>query len=168
MKTRFVISALMMLGASFGAFAQDAGSMARSMFTTAIDAREPANTVDSVPADVGTVYFFTELRNFTDQTVTHRWTYHGQVMAEVPFNVRGARWRVWSSKNLQPIWTGDWTVTVVDAQGNELAKKTLTVADAAPAAETAEVPADEAAAAEMPAEAPAAEVPAAAEDKAAE
>jgi len=137
MKTRFVISALLMLGVSFGAVAQDDGSVARSMFTTAVENREPVDSVDTVPADTSTVYYYTDLRNMTDKTVTHRWTYKGQVMAEVPFNVGGPRWRVWSSKNLQPIWTGQWTVTVVDGAGNELVTDTLTVGGGveAPAAE---------------------------------
>lgn len=159
MKTRLVFSALLMLAASSGAVAQESGSVARSMFTTEIDNREPANTVDTIPGGTEKVYFYTDLRNFTDQTVTHRWTYKGEVMAEVPFNVRGPRWRVWSSKALQPIWTGDWNVTVVDGNGNELVSKNLTFGGETAAAAPADA---EAPAAEEPAAAPAVEEPAAA------
>ena len=42
----------------------------------------------------------------------------GQVMAEVKFRVGGGpRWRVHSSKNLLPEWTGKWTVVVLDESG---------------------------------------------------
>ena len=42
-------------------------------------------------------------------------------MAEVSFDVGGNRWRIHSSKNLQPIWLGKWTVTVVDDEQRVLA-----------------------------------------------
>ena len=46
---------------------------------------------------------------------THRWTYNGEVKASVEFNVRGPRWRVYSSKNMTPEWTADWTVDVLES-----------------------------------------------------
>jgi len=129
MKIRFVLSALLIFGMSFGALAQDEGNVARSMFTTAVEDREPVDSVDKVPADQSTVYYYTDLRNLTDETVTHRWSYRGEVMAEVSFDVGGPRWRVWSSKNLRPTWTGQWTVAVVDGAGNELATNALIVGE---------------------------------------
>jgi len=47
-------------------------------------------------------------------------------MAEVPFDVRGRRWRVWSSKKLQPDWIGNWTVSVVKQDGEVLAAESFT------------------------------------------
>ena len=41
-------------------------------------------------------------------------------MREVPFKVDGPRWRVWSTKNLESILVGTWTVSVVDEKGNVL------------------------------------------------
>ncbi len=32
----------------------------------------------------------------------------------------GSRWRVYSTKNLEPSWLGQWTVRVEDADGREL------------------------------------------------
>ncbi len=91
--------------------------VARAQFTSAIEAREPVDEVSILSNDVNKVYFFSELRNLQGQTVTHRWLLAGKVMAEVSFNVGGPRWRVNSSKALQPGWVGDWTVAVVDGAG---------------------------------------------------
>ena len=90
------------------------GSVARGMFTTAIVDREPQDDLASLSNDQHNVLFFSELTNMAGQTVTHRWEYNGQVMAEVSFDVGGDRWRTHSSKNLQPIWLGEWTVSVLD------------------------------------------------------
>ena len=93
------------------------GTLARATFTSAIAERKPVDEIDTLPHDQSQIFFFTDLRGFAGQTVLHRWEYKGQTMAEVPFAVRGPRWRVWSSKELEPIWTGDWRVSVVDESG---------------------------------------------------
>ena len=59
------------------------------------------------------------------KTVTHRWMLDDENKAEVPFAVGGPRWRVYSSKNLVPEWTGDWRVEIVDEEGNELGRASL-------------------------------------------
>ena len=53
-------------------------------------------------------------------TVVHRWMYEGEVKAEVPFDVGGPRWRAHSTKTLDPGWLGEWTVKVVDVNGETL------------------------------------------------
>ncbi|NIP73247.1 MAG: DUF2914 domain-containing protein [Gammaproteobacteria bacterium] len=98
------------------------GSVARSTFTTAIDNREPVDRLHSLGLEQGKIYYFTELRDLGGHTVTHRWMYGGQVMAEVSFDVGGPRWRVWSSKDLVPGWSGEWTVEVVADDGQVLAE----------------------------------------------
>ena len=59
------------------------------------------------------------------QRVTHRWEYNGQVMADISFNVGGDRWRTHSSKNLQPIWLGEWTVSVLDTDMNVVSRNSF-------------------------------------------
>ena len=103
------------------------GHLERATFTTQMQDREPTDTISTVPNDRSRVYYFTEVMGMMGETITHRWAYHGQVMAEVSFDVRGPRWRVYSSKNLEPTWLGDWTVTVVDATGRVLSADTLKV-----------------------------------------
>ena len=59
------------------------------------------------------------------ETVTHRWEYNGQVMAEVDFQIGGPRWRVYSSKTMMHDWVGDWKVSVVDEDGSPLSVNTF-------------------------------------------
>ncbi len=117
----FSLFALLLSAALAGA-----GEVSRAQFTSAIDAREPVDDLtEAAAASTNKVYFFTELRDLEGQTVTHRWTYNGNTMAEVSFTPGSARWRVWSSKELLPDWTGTWTVAVVDAGGTVLTEKSF-------------------------------------------
>ena len=102
-----------------------AGEVMRSQFTTGIDAREPVDQVEQLSVSAGKVYFFTELLDLSDEYVTHRWKYNGEVMAEIGFNVGGNRWRVWSSKNVAPEWTGTWQVDVVDVNETVIDSKQI-------------------------------------------
>ncbi len=92
-------------------------SVARSMFTTDITEREPVDDVITLDNTVDKIFFFTELRNLQGRTVTHRWEYQERMMSEVSFEVGGPRWRVYSSKKLDPTLLGKWTVVVLDESG---------------------------------------------------
>jgi hypothetical protein len=100
--------------------------VARALFTTAVEAKEPLDQVESIIRAQGEpltrLYYFTELKNMQDERVTHRWEYQGEAVAEISFEVRGARWRVFSSKNLVPSMEGEWHVVVTDSQGQELVR----------------------------------------------
>ena len=111
-----------------------ADGVTRSGFTTAIDNREPVDAVSSLPDDSDKVYYFTEIRGLEGQTLTHRWEQNGEVQANVNFNIGGDRWRVWSSKNLQPELTGTWQVMVVDEAGNVLSQDSFNYGTATEAA----------------------------------
>jgi hypothetical protein len=108
-----------------GSAMAEEGVVARGVYTTGVQDREPVDQITVVSADMGRVYFFTELRNLAGQRVTHRWEQGGQTVFEVPFDVGAARWRVWSSKEIQAGMNGDWTVVVVDGNGKELSRVTL-------------------------------------------
>jgi hypothetical protein len=101
-------------------------AVARALFTTGIAGREPTDRITSLDNGVRQVYFFTELTGLEGKPVAHKWEYAGEVKAAVTFQVGAPRWRVWSSKTLDPGWTGTWTVSVVDASGATLAQETLT------------------------------------------
>jgi len=103
------------------------GTVARSAFTTAITDREPVDTLQTIEAMEQKIYFFTELLDMQGQTATHRWELNGEVMAEVTFEVKGPRWRVWSSKNLQPEWLGEWKVSVINSANEVISETTLNV-----------------------------------------
>ncbi len=115
------------------ASAPASGYLERSTFTTAVIDREPADAIDTLGNDTVEVAFFSDVRDMTGGTVIHRWKYGGEVLAEVPFDVRGPRWRVHSTKQLDPAWTGEWTVEVVDASGRVLGEESLTYTEASSA-----------------------------------
>lgn len=129
-----IVAALVTSGLmAASAFGQDeretappATPSALAQFTTGVEDREPIDQVTFVSNDVRKVFFFSDLRDLAGQTVTHRWIYEGETRAEVPFEVRGPRWRVWSSKELLEDWIGDWTVEIVTEDGEVIAAETFT------------------------------------------
>ena len=103
---------------------------ALAQFTTSVEDREPVDQITFVDNDVRRIFFFSDLRGLAGRTVTHRWMHEGEVRAEVAFDVRGPRWRVWSSKALLEGWLGDWTVEIVADDGEVIAAETFTYKDA--------------------------------------
>ncbi|MDJ0777355.1 MAG: DUF2914 domain-containing protein [Gammaproteobacteria bacterium] len=103
-----------------------AGEVSRAMFTVGVDNREPVLQVDSINSEsYNSISFFTELNDLAGHNVTHQWTYNDKVMFEKTFEVKGPRWRVWTSKTLLPGWTGYWTVNVLDDDRTVLASQTF-------------------------------------------
>ena len=121
--------------------AETHGTVARAVFTTGINDREPTDTISKLTNDATNITFFTELQGMQGQTVTHRWEHDNKVMAEVKFDVGGSRWRVFSSKRLEPSWTGEWKVSVVDANGGTLSASTFTYTPSEKAATPESAPA---------------------------
>ncbi len=107
------------------------GSVVRSVFTSAVKDREPTDNIKQLDTRSDKVIYYTELRDMAGQTATHRWEYNGKVMAEVKFNIKGARWRVWSSKSLVPGWTGEWKVSVLNGANEVISEDILTYSPAA-------------------------------------
>ncbi|HEX6928807.1 MAG TPA: DUF2914 domain-containing protein [Gammaproteobacteria bacterium] len=101
--------------------------VARAQFTSAVQNREPVDEVSEFQAEQAPLYFFTEIKNGAGQTVTHKWVHEGEVMAEVPLEVGSDSWRTWSSKELTPELEGEWTVQVVDGQGNTITEESIEV-----------------------------------------
>jgi len=103
-----------------------AGEVSRALFTIGVDNREPVIMVDSIDSGSFTsISFFTELTELTGHNVTHQWIHNDQIMFEKTFEVKGPRWRVWTSKTLIPSWTGSWTVNVLDDDRTVLASKSF-------------------------------------------
>ena len=120
LKSLFLTAALVLSSSSF------AGEVSRAMFTIGIDNREPAIMVDSIDSSSYTsISFFTELNDLSGHNITHQWTYNDKVMFEKTFEVKTARWRVWTSKTLIPSWTGSWTVNVLDDDRTVLASNSF-------------------------------------------
>lgn len=129
MRAMRTILAGLLLAAFAGNAVAAEDALARAQFTTDIDGREPVDAVQRLTTGHDRVYFFTELRGLEGRAVTHRWMHDGNVEATVDFEVGGPRWRVWSSKDLLPQWTGAWTVVVVDDTGERLGLETFIYAE---------------------------------------
>jgi hypothetical protein len=145
------------------------GRVTRAGFTTGVIDREPQDSITSLPSDVSQILFFTEFSGLEGHTLTHVWERDGIEMARVPFAVGGSRWRVYSTKNLEPSGVGEWKVSVVDEEDRVLRSESFSyvAAEVPPAAEEAAAPSEEPAAGEAaaPSEEPSEEpaVPAAIE-----
>ena len=105
--------------------------VSRATFTSAIDNREPTDEITNLANDASKIYYFTEIKGLKGQTITHRWEQNGEVQANVTFNVGGDRWRIWSSKNMQPELSGQWQVMVVDEAGNVLSQDSFNYGEVA-------------------------------------
>ena len=102
-----------------------AGSVTRGQFTTAIVDREPVDLVETLSTDSTEIKYFTELTELQGETITHQWVHNDVVMFEKSFDVGGPRWRVWTSKRLQPGWTGVWIVNTLDSERNKILTQTF-------------------------------------------
>jgi hypothetical protein len=99
-----------------------------AVLTTGVQDRQPVDEVQSVPADVGRVYLWTRITGAEMETgVEHVWYRGDEEMARVPLTVGGSNWRTWSSKNIEPSWTGEWRVDVVGPEGQVLESVSFTV-----------------------------------------
>ncbi len=103
------------------------GLVKRAQFTSGIQDREPIDQIDNLLSSVADedsakqLYFFTEVAKLEGRTIYHRWQLNGEVLAEIPFEVKSNwRWRVFSSKKILPSMQGEWRVSVIDDQGNTL------------------------------------------------
>jgi len=88
---------------------------------TGVYERVPTGISSNFDTSVGKLFAFTRIVGAEGDTrVYHKW-YRGDVLvADVPLNVRSGDWRTWSTKNVQPDWTGDWRVVVVSEDGSIL------------------------------------------------
>lgn len=97
-------------------------------FCTSVEEREPVGAGAGFGADVGTLYFWSNVMNSGEPTtVAHVWYLNGEEKARVELPAKYPRNRVWSSKLVPPEWDGEWKVVVVDDGGNSLGTKICTV-----------------------------------------
>lgn len=92
------------------------------------DTKAPVEVADTFGADVGMVVCFTRVTGATQDTqITHAWYHEGEVKAKVVLHVGSKNWRTYSTKNIQPSWTGAWEVRVLDEEGTLLHQASFTV-----------------------------------------
>ena len=97
-----------------------------ALFTTAIRQRYPADEVTEIDNPYQAVSFYTELVSMAGQKVTHEWLYNDATQFQASFDIRGDKWRVWSTQLLPREMPGEWTVRLIDETGKVLEVKTLT------------------------------------------
>ena len=97
-----------------------AGTVERGQFTTEVVEREPVDRIDLLDRSQNQIKYFTELRDLQGQSVTHQWVYDDEVIFEKTFDVRGPRWRIWTSKTIPVDKTGLWYVNTLDGSGVKL------------------------------------------------
>ncbi|MGH7487690.1 MAG: DUF2914 domain-containing protein, partial [bacterium] len=73
--------------------AATSGEVARAQFTSEMQNHEPTDDVTTLDNSHTKIYFFTDLKNMSGQTVTHRWSFNGNTVAEVKLEPKAARWR---------------------------------------------------------------------------
>ncbi len=98
-------------------------NISQAVFAKSVEDRAPIEIITGADDSLGKIYFFTNIRNLSGDKITHRWIYKGKVKAEISFDIKGNRWRVWSSKNLWHTWTGQWTVEVLNQNNQVLLTK---------------------------------------------
>ena len=120
LKTCWVAFFPLLLLANQVAYAVQDSRVARAVFTTEIVEREPVDQILMLSNKTQSVFFFTDLRHFEGQTVTHKWVYNDKVESVVKFKVKGPRWRVFSRIYIKPSQLGKWTVVVQDESGRSV------------------------------------------------
>ncbi len=105
-------------------------NLKRYELTNEIIDREPQGQVREY--DINTkAFMYNEWVNIGEEkAVVHRWYHLGkddvpELMATVNLNIKGNRWRTWSSKELNR--QGVWVVEVEDYNGNIIIKEELLV-----------------------------------------
>ncbi len=88
---------------------------------TGVHSRVPTGISSYFDSSVGKLYAFTRITGAEGDTrVYHKWYYGDVLVADVPLTVRSGDWRTWSTKNVQPDWTGDWRLVIVSEDGSIL------------------------------------------------
>ena len=112
--------------------------------------RMPVEPAETFSADVENVYLWCKITGALDSTsIFVNWYYQDKEMASVELPVKSASWRTWSGKRILPEWVGDWTVRVLNKDGNGIKETKFTITEAAPSpvpetpAETETTPAPE-------------------------
>ena len=105
------------------AIAQSGGSVLNATFTTNVVNGAPTDFPEQFTTSTPAVYYYGELLDLTGQTVTLRWSLEGKRMQDVPVVVTSARQPAWTMMKMQPQWTGNWTVEVLNGKGQVIGQK---------------------------------------------
>ena len=100
----------------------------RDVLATAVIDREPEQILPPIPANVGRLYYFTEVMEAAPSTtILHLWYWRNRNVNVVLLEVNGPRFRTWSYKTVPPTWTGDWRVEARTPDGTILSSKAFRI-----------------------------------------
>jgi len=103
----------------------------RALLTYAVNNKEPADAivraVNVSSTKPVTVYYFTELTAMNGQKVYHEWLRNGTVVSRYELDISADRWRLSSHKLLTAKNIGNWTVRLVNKNGQLLNEKAFNV-----------------------------------------
>lgn len=100
----------------------------RDVLATEVSDREPAEVLPPIPAEIGRLYYFTEVAEAgSPQEILHVWTWHDRNVSEISLTVQGRRFRTWSYKTIPPTWTGQWRVEARTPEGAVLSSESFVV-----------------------------------------
>jgi hypothetical protein len=103
----------------------------RDVLATAVSDREPEQILPPIPAEVGRLYYFTEIVEAgSPTTVLHLWYWRNRNVSVVLLEVNGPHFRTWSYKTIPPAWTGEWRVEARTPDGTILSSKAFRVESA--------------------------------------
>ncbi len=100
------------------------GFVARSQLTYLVKNKEPQDQV-ALPVKIRDdrtvkIYYFTEIKNMTGNTVFHIWKNNGKQIFKKAIKVKGPRWRAATYKTIDSMSIGNWQVSLIDSKGNLL------------------------------------------------
>lgn len=129
--TRVIVAVVALALAATPLAAQDTAAAPQSVtvelvIARAVADRMPVDTGSTFQADVGRVACWARVTGAAGTTIQIVWMHGGQEFA-VPMRIGGSPWRVWSTKEIQPDWTGDWRVEARSETGTVLATRSFTI-----------------------------------------
>jgi len=101
-------------------------SVLRAYICRGIEQSEPTEAGKSfIPTPEGILHLwcFSEIGGpARSDTILHVWYWGDREMARVPLEVKGPRWRTWSTKRIPDEWSGEWHVDIADRSGAVLSR----------------------------------------------
>jgi hypothetical protein len=96
-------------------------TVARAAIATGLNGYEPINPGDSFPPDVKRVYCLSQIKGARDSMqIEHRWYWNDRLIASVPLAIKSINWNTYSIKTILPDMTGEWRVSIVNSQKEEV------------------------------------------------
>ena len=98
--------------------------ISRALLTTGLNNREPIDNITS-PIYVSKqaaikIYYFTEIMNMEGEVLYHNWLREGESVFKKEIKISGQRWRASTNKFIQYFDQGEWTVILVNKEGDVL------------------------------------------------